>query len=92
MMGGMIPYQEDPYGYNAHAHHGGHHGHGQIPGLGGGNPYKPNWTNPFPNQQPAGVESAYQRLPVNNRRRNVHRDRPSDYYEVAGGQSNGYWE
>lgn len=42
------------------------------------------WTNPFPNQQPAGQDSAYQRLPLNNRRRNLKRDRPSDFLEVAG--------
>ncbi|KIJ55560.1 hypothetical protein M422DRAFT_220301 [Sphaerobolus stellatus SS14] len=78
MMGGMMPYQDDSYGaYN------------NVPGM--GNNYKGNWTNPFPNQQPAGSESAYQRLPVNNRRR-VHHNRPSDYYEVAGGGSTSYWE
>ena len=76
--GGMMPYQDDSYaaGYNT--------------GVGMGN-YKGNWTNPFPNQQPAGAESAYQRLPVNNRRR-VHHNRPSDYYEVGGGGSTSYWE
>ena len=36
-------------------------------------------------QQPAGnAESAYQRQPVNNRRRNIKRERPSDFLEVAG--------
>jgi len=58
--------------------------------------YRPNWTNPFPNQQPAGQESAYQRLPVNNRRRGQKRERPSDILEVGGdgGQSKvaRYWE
>jgi len=43
-----------------------------------------SWTNPFPNQQPAGQDSAYQRLPLNNRRRNLKRERPSDFLEVAG--------
>lgn len=73
-----MTYQDDSY--NAY-----------NPGM--GNAYKPNWTNPFPNQQPAGAESAYQRLPVNNRRR-VHHNRPSDFYEVAGGGGNvaSYWE
>ncbi|KAG7093660.1 hypothetical protein E1B28_007321 [Marasmius oreades] len=53
------------------------------------------WTNPFPNQQPAGQDSAYQRLPLNNRRRNVKRERPSDFLEI-GGESDAkvprYWE
>lgn len=82
---GMQPYQEESYG-------GGYNG-----GMGNAykrGEYRPTWTNPFPNQQPAGVESAYQRLPVNNRRRHMHRDRPSDFFELAGGQSNvaQYWE
>ena len=83
---GMLPYQDD----NNYA--GGYNG-GVGPNYKRGE-YRPTWTNPFPNQQPAGVESAYQRLPVNNRRRNMHRDRPSDFYEVAGGQGNiaSYWE
>ncbi|KAH7915291.1 DWNN domain-containing protein [Hygrophoropsis aurantiaca] len=56
------------------------------------NDYQP-WTNNFSNQQPAGQDSAYQRLPVNNRRRNLKRDRPSDFLEV-GGESKvpRYWE
>ncbi|KAI6096978.1 DWNN domain-containing protein [Pisolithus croceorrhizus] len=37
--------------------------------------------------QPAGQDSAYQRLPLNNRRRNLKRDRPSDFLEVPR-----YWE
>lgn len=52
-------------------------------------------TNPFTNQQPAGQDSAYQRLPVNNRRRNLKRDRPSDFLEVGGDSENKvprYWE
>lgn len=35
-------------------------------------------------QQPGNADSAYQRQPVNNRRRNIKRDRPSDFLEVAG--------
>lgn len=35
-------------------------------------------------QQPGNAESAYQRQPVNNRRRNIKRDRPSDFLEIAG--------
>jgi len=54
------------------------------------------WTNPFPNQQPAGQDSAYQRLPLNNRRRNLKRERPSDFLEIAGSESEAkmprYWE
>ncbi|KAL4072786.1 DWNN domain-containing protein [Scleroderma yunnanense] len=52
-------------------------------------------TNPFTNQQPAGQDSAYQRLPVNNRRRNLKRERPSDFLEVGGDGDNKvprYWE
>jgi protein MPE1 len=44
----------------------------------------------------AGEESAYQRLPVNNRRRNLKRERPSDFVEIAGADGNAkqarYWE
>jgi len=53
------------------------------------------WTNnPFSNQQPAGQESPYQRLPLNNRRRNLKRDRPSDFFDVSGEQDKvpRYWE
>ncbi|KAF9073318.1 DWNN domain-containing protein [Rhodocollybia butyracea] len=45
-----------------------------------------------------GQESAYQRLPVNNRRRNLKRDRPSDFLEIGNGLGEGdaktarYWE
>ena len=54
-----------------------------------------SWTSQYISQQP-GPESAYQRLPVNNRRRNLKRDRPSDFLEV-GGEGDGskvarYWE
>ncbi len=37
-----------------------------------------------PQQQPGNADSAYQRQPVNNRRRNLKRERPSDFLEVAG--------
>lgn len=55
------------------------------------------WSNPFPNQQPAGQDSAYQRLPLNNRRRNyLKRERPSDFLEVGGSEHEAkmprYWE
>lgn len=58
---------------------------------------QPQWTNnPFTNQQPAGQESAYQRLPINNRRRNLKRERPSDFLEIGGGEGYQkmprYWE
>ncbi|KIK61793.1 hypothetical protein GYMLUDRAFT_42840 [Collybiopsis luxurians FD-317 M1] len=45
-----------------------------------------------------GQDSAYQRLPVNNRRRNLKRDRPSDFLEIGNGVNEGdakvprYWE
>jgi len=46
--------------------------------------------------QVIGQDSAYQRLPVNNRRRNVvKRDRPSDFLEIGGEPDNKvarYWE
>jgi len=35
-------------------------------------------------QPPGNADSAYQRQPVNNRRRNIKRDRPSDFLEVGG--------
>ncbi|KAN0138571.1 DWNN domain containing protein [Lactarius tabidus] len=35
-------------------------------------------------QQSGNADSAYQRQPVNNRRRNIKRERPSDFLEVAG--------
>ncbi|KAL0567645.1 Protein mpe1 [Marasmius crinis-equi] len=64
-------------------------------GNGMGYGMQQGWTNPFPNQQPAGQDSAYQRLPLNNRRRNVKRERPSDFLEI-GGESDAkvprYWE
>ena len=53
------------------------------------------WTTPFAGQQPPNQDSAYQRLPLNNRRRNLKRDRPSDFLEVGGEGDNKvprYWE
>ncbi|RPD64224.1 DWNN-domain-containing protein [Lentinus tigrinus ALCF2SS1-7] len=80
---------------------GGNMGGGGMNGGMGGNmnmqsEYR-QWTNPFPNQQPAGQDSAYQRLPLNNRRRPLKRDRPSDFLEIAGAQQGDaktarYWE
>ena len=49
-------------------------------------------------QQPGNADSAYQRQPINNRRRNIKRERPSDFLEVAGpdaerdGKVARYWE
>ncbi|KAI9459043.1 DWNN-domain-containing protein [Russula earlei] len=49
-------------------------------------------------QPPGNVDSAYQRQPVNQRRRNVKRERPSDFLEVAGPDADRdnkvarYWE
>ncbi|KAF8074840.1 DWNN domain-containing protein [Lyophyllum atratum] len=54
-----------------------------------------SWTNQFSNQQPAGQDSAYQRLPVNNRRRNLKRERPSDFLEIGAESDNKmprFWE
>jgi protein MPE1 len=41
------------------------------------------WNAQFAGQD-AAQDSPYQRLPVNNRRRNLKRERPSDFVEVAG--------
>lgn len=81
--GGAFP--DDSYGYNNPQLNMG------VPNTGFKREYRTSWTNPFSNQQPAGTESAYQRLPVNNRRRHTYR--PSEY-QVAGGQDNvaRYWE
>jgi protein MPE1 len=49
-------------------------------------------------QLPGGADSAYQRQPVNSRRRNVKRERPSDFLEVGGPDADRdnkvarYWE
>lgn len=52
------------------------------------------WTNPYAGQAPAGVDSAYQRLPMNNRRKNLKRDRPSDFLDVGEREDKmpRYWE
>jgi protein MPE1 len=50
-------------------------------------------NNGFPQQ--SGQDSAYQRLPVNNRRRVLKRDRPQDFQEVGGENESKvprYWE
>jgi protein MPE1 len=39
-----------------------------------------------------GPDSAYQRLPVNNRRKNLKRERPSDFLEVGGEDKRRHWE
>lgn len=69
-----------------------------IPGLGGnlsqmGGMGQQMWTQGI--QQQGGLDSAYQRLPVNNRRKNLKRERPSDFLEVGGGNDPKvarYWE
>ena len=63
--------------------------------FGGGN--QNQWSNAaFPNQQPPGQDSAYQRLPVNNRRLRNKRERPSDFLEIGTGDAVAkmprYWE
>ena len=54
------------------------------------------WNNQLAaSQQTAGQDSAYQRLPVNNRKRPMKRERPSDFLEVGGeGESKvpRFWE
>jgi protein MPE1 len=43
------------------------------------------WSNQFVPQGAVNEQdSAYQRLPVNNRRRNLKRERPSDFVEIGG--------
>ncbi|TFK53422.1 DWNN-domain-containing protein [Heliocybe sulcata] len=61
------------------------------------NDFSAGWPAPFQAQQPPTGDGAYQRLPVNNRRRNLKRDRPSDFLEVAGNEDPEakiprYWE
>ncbi|KAF5361977.1 hypothetical protein D9756_002345 [Leucocoprinus leucothites] len=46
----------------------------------------------FQAQQQPGPDSAYQRLPVNNRRKNLKRERPSDFLEVGGEDKRRHWE
>lgn len=54
------------------------------------------WNQYGQQQQPVGQDSAYQRLPVNNRRRNLKRDRPSDFLETTNPDGSKaprlYWE
>jgi protein MPE1 len=67
---------------------------GFIPGYQNADYRKTN-NHPYANQNLAGADSAYQRLPVNNRRRGMKRERPSDFLEVAGDRDNKtprYWE
>ena len=65
----------------------------QLAGLLAQSVQQPQW---FPNQQPAGNDSAYQRLPVTNRRRNNKRERPSDFLEIGLGDGQAkmprFWE
>lgn len=58
-------------------------------GMGGG---VAGTSGAYPNQQQPGPDSAYQRLPVNNRRKNLKRDRPSDFLEVGGEDKRRHWE
>ncbi len=59
---------------------------GQGQWMGGGN-MGGGPGNVFISQQPAGPDSAYQRLPVNGRRRGNKRERPSDFLEIGGGDA-----
>ncbi|KXN87414.1 hypothetical protein AN958_08845 [Leucoagaricus sp. SymC.cos] len=61
-------------------------GMGMTSGVGG------STGGAYPNQQQAGPDSAYQRLPVNNRRKNLKRERPSDFLEVGGEDKRRHWE
>ena len=54
--------------------------------------YRPGWSNPFPNQQPANNESPYQRLPVNPNRRRTQK-RPADWdVDTREPKVARYWE
>ena len=70
---------------------------GVGPGVGGQGAfkqgeYRPGWSNPFPNQQPANNESAYQRLPVNPNRRRTQK-RPADWdVDTREPKVARYWE
>ncbi|TFK39808.1 DWNN domain-containing protein [Crucibulum laeve] len=57
-----------------------------VSGMGYGMPgyQQGNWNQYAASQQTVNPDSAYQRLPVNNRRRNLKRDRPSDFLEIGG--------
>ncbi|KAF9475018.1 hypothetical protein BDN70DRAFT_898512 [Pholiota conissans] len=53
------------------------------------------WNQYAGQQQQQQGDSAYQRLPLNNRRRNLKRDRPSDFFETTapdGSKVPRYWE
>jgi protein MPE1 len=59
----------------------------------GGFQQQMSW-NQYAGQQQQG-DSAYQRLPINNRRRNLKRERPSDFFETTapdGSKVPRYWE
>jgi protein MPE1 len=66
--------------------------------LSGGQGFDGAGPGPGASQAGPAQDSAYQRLPVNNRRRNLKRDRPSDFLEIAGpeaidaGKVARYWE
>lgn len=54
-----------------------------------------NGFGQFSGQQGNGQDSAYQRLPVNNRRRNLKRERPSDFFDgnaADGSKVPRFWE
>ncbi|KAG8974980.1 hypothetical protein FRC05_006657 [Tulasnella sp. 425] len=52
--------------------------------------YHPGWHNNFSMQQPPNNQSAYERLPVNNRRNK--RERPEDFGEGGPDSKRQYWE
>ncbi|KAG8897468.1 hypothetical protein FRB99_008126 [Tulasnella sp. 403] len=91
MMGGGMGMGMQPGmgGMNVGMPLGGNFGAQQQPGWKKGD-YQPGWTNPFPMQQPAGDQSAYDRLPVNNRR--PKRDRPDEFGEGGSDSKRQYWE
>lgn len=90
MIGGM-PFnaaggQAGPMGMNMGMNMPGGMGMGMgMPGPQGGFQTQ-GWSAQYAAQQGQVQDSAYQRLPVNNRRRNLKRDRPSDFVDLAGSE------
>jgi protein MPE1 len=46
----------------------------------------------FGQMQTNPTDSAYQRLPMNNRRRNLKRERPSEFFDPDGSKLPRFWE
>lgn len=91
-MGGMGMHSNGMMGANGNM---GTMGMGMQPGMGmmggyGGPPQQQQWSKPMPIQPQLNTQSAYDRLPVNNRR--PKRDRPEDFSEGGPDAKRQYWE